>query len=365
MIFSETNRIKDTLMKRFFISLAFIAVGVSCLMAQPKARRQERQVAKSNSNNMTLRQQIDFPTAEPMSGDVVWRRDVYRELDLNDEANAALYYPVEPNGQQVNLFTLLFKLIMAGPNHGGIAAYSYDVNSGSEKFDESLRLSPKKFLDDYHIFYEKTDRGVHIDDSDIPSAEVKAYYVKESSYYDQNTSSFHRQVTALCPVMFRDDDFGDGATKYPLFWVRYSDLAPFLAKQMVMTSNVNNAAMMSIADYFATNGYKGKIYKTNNMLGKTLAQEAGGDSVKLVKAQQRIDSEIASFESQLWGDQAKKDSLDSIAKLDPKHVKGVKKGSRIRRVAAKSPRVKQSRARVPESSSGSGTARVTVRRQRH
>lgn len=135
--------------------MAFIAVGVSCLMAQPKARRQEQQVAKSNSNNMTLRQQIDFPTAEPMSGDVVWRRDVYRELDLNDEANAALYYPVEPNGQQVNLFTLLFKLIMAGPNHGGIAAYSYDVNSGSEKFDESLRLSPKKFLDDYHIFMRR------------------------------------------------------------------------------------------------------------------------------------------------------------------------------------------------------------------
>lgn len=352
-------------MKRLFIFLAFITIGASCLVAQPKARRQEQQATKSNSNNMTLRQQIDFPTDEPMSGDVVWRRDVYRELDLNDEANAALYYPVEPDGQHVNLFTLLFKLIMAGPNHGGIAAYSYDVNSGSEKFDESLRLSPKKFLDDYHIFYEKTDRGVHIDDSDIPSAEVKAYYIKESSYYDQNTSSFHRQVTALCPVMFRDDDFGDGATKYPLFWVRYSDLAPFLAKQMVMTSNVNNAAMMSIADYFATNSYKGKIYKTNNMLGKTLAQEVGGDSVKLAKEQERIDSEIASFESHLWGDQAKKDSLDSIAKLDPKLAKGVRKSSRIRRVSAKSPRVKQGRTRSPQSSPASGAARVTVRRQRH
>lgn len=55
-----------------------------------------------------------------MSGDVVWRRDVYRELDLNDEANAALYYPVEPNGQQVNLFTLLFKLIMQGLTTGAL-----------------------------------------------------------------------------------------------------------------------------------------------------------------------------------------------------------------------------------------------------
>ncbi len=352
-------------MKRLFIFFVFITMGASCLVAQPKARRQEQQATKSNSNNMTLRQQIDFPTDEPMSGDVVWRRDVYRELDLNDEANAALYYPVEPNGQQVNLFTLLFKLIMSGPNHGGVAAYSYDVNSGNEKFDESLRLSAKKFLDDYHIFYEKTDRGVHIDDSDIPSAEVKAYYVKESSYYDQNTSSFHRQVTALCPVMFRDDDFGDGATKYPLFWVKYSDLAPYLAKQMVMTSNVNNAAMMSIADYFATNSYKGKIYKANNMLGKTLAQEVGNDSVKLANAQQRIDSEIASFENHLWGDQAKKDSLDSIAKLDTKQAKAVKNSSRIRRASAKSPRVKQSRSRTSQSSSASGAARVTVRRQRH
>ena len=352
-------------MKRLFIIIAICCFGVAGTSAQPKARRvQQQQERKSNSNNMTLRQQIDFPTDEPMSGDVIWRRDVYRELDLTEDANAALYYPVEPDGTHVNLFTLLFKLIMAGPNHGGIAAYSYDVNSGSEKFDESLRLSPKKFLDDYHIFYEKTDKGVHIDDSDIPSAEVKAYFIKESSYYDQNTATFHRQVTALCPVMFREDDFGDGATKYPLFWVRYSDLAPFLAKQMVMTSNINNAAMMSLADYFGTNLYKGKIYKTNNMLGKTLAQEVGSDSVKLSKAQQRIDKEIAAFESKIWGDQAKKDSLDSIAKLDPKALKSSKKTPRVRRSSARTERVKSKRGQTPQTVS-SGAARVTVRRQRH
>lgn len=80
--------------------------------------------------------------------------------------------------------------------------------------------------------------------------------------------------------MFREDDFGDGVTKYPLFWIRYDDLAPFLSKQTIMTSNLNNAATMSIDDYFTLNAYKGKIYKTTNMLGKTLAQVAGSDSVK-------------------------------------------------------------------------------------
>lgn len=295
-----------------------------------------------------------------MDEDVVWRRDVYREIDLNDDANAGLYYPTEPIGTQMNLFTYIFKLMMAGPRHGGIAAYSYDVNTGNERFDESMRVQPLKFLDDYHIYYERTDRGVHIDDSDIPSAEVKGYFIKESAYYDQVSATFHTKVQALCPVMYREDDFGDGTTKYPLFWVKYDDLAPFLSKQTIMTSNLNNAATMSIDDYFTMNCYKGKIYKTTNMLGKTLAQVAGGDTAKLSTEQRRIEKEIADFEKNVWGDQARKDSLDSIAKLDKRSLKSSKKNRR-----SGSSETKVKRTRRSGSTSSPGTARVTVRRQRH
>ncbi len=343
--------------------LFIIMIGNCCLFAeaQPQARRQQQSATteKSNANNMTTRAQISFPTEAKMSEDVVWRRDVYRELDLNDDANAGLYYPTEPVGTQMNLFTYIFKLIMAGPRHGGIAAYSYDVNSGNERFDESLRIQPLKFLDDYHIYYERSDRGVHIDDSDIPSAEVKGYFIKESAYYDQVSATFHTKVQAICPVMVREDDFGDGATKYPLFWVKYDDLAPFLSKQTIMTSNLNNAATMSLDDYFTTNAYRGKIYKTTNMLGKTLAQVAGGDTAKLSREQQRIEQEIAGFEKNVWGDAARKDSLDSIAKLDKKQLKAVK--SKTRRSETN---VKRTR-RSSSSSSSSSAARVTVRRQRH
>ena len=336
-------------------------------VAQPKARRQQQEAAarQSNRNNMTLRSQLSFPTEDRMNEDVVWRRDVYRELNLNDNANAALYYPVEPLGSQMSLFTYLFKLVMLGPKHGGVAAYSYDVNTGNERFIESLRVNPLKFLDDYHIFYERTDRGVHIDDSDIPSAEVKGYFVKESTYYDQNTATFHTRVQALCPVMYREDDFGDGVTKYPLFWVKYDDLAPFLAKQTIMTSNLNNAATMSIDDYFTMNAYKGKIYKTANMLGKTLSQVVGSDSVKLSREQRRIENEIEQFEKSMWGDPARKDSLDSIAKLDLKKLKADRKIRRNRRAGDTETTVRNRRARSSSPSSSSGTARVTVRRQRH
>jgi gliding motility associated protien GldN len=208
---------------------------------------------------------------------------------------------------------------------------------------------------------------VHLDDSDIPSKEVTAYYLKESAYYDQATSTFHTKVLALCPIMVREDDFGDGAAKYPLFWVKYDDLAPFLAKQTIMTSNLNNAATMSVDDFFAMNKYRGKIYKTTNMLGQTLAQYCNNDSAAMSKEQKRIEAELKEFEKQLWGDQQKKDSLDSIANAqkDVKEKKAKKSTRRSGSGTSTEKSVKKSSRSRGSSTPSSGSARVTVRRERH
>ena len=346
-------------MKKKLLFISLLLCVVQFAIAQPPARRAQQQRAQqSNANTISLRAQLSYPTEAKMTEDVVWRRDIYRELDLTQDANAGLYYPVEPMGTQMNLFCYIFKLMMTG----NIRAYEYRLD-GNETFEDSARVKPLAFLDNYHVYYERTDRGIRIDDSDIPSREVTAYYIKESAYYDQATATFHTKVLALCPIMKRVDDFGDGATSYPLFWVKYEDLAPFLSKQTIMTSNLNNAAVMSVDDYFTKNLYKGKIYKTNNMLGRTLSQEYPTDSA-MANAQKRIEAEIKLFEKNMWGDQARKDSLDSIAKLNPKDVKS-KRAKRNRRAAGNKTTVKSSRSRRTSSSSSNSPARVTVRRQRH
>lgn len=346
-------------MMRKILIVVFALIAVQGAFAQSAKRRAEQaaeQERKSNKNQLSTRAQIAFPTQAEMQEDVVWRRDVYREINLTQDANAGLYYPVEPQGSQMNLFTYLFKLMLRGQ----IKAYDYDVNTGDARFDESLRVKPLEFLKKYEIYYERTDRGIHIDDADIPSREVKAYFIKESSYYDQNTATFHTKVLALCPVMVRDDDFGDGGTKYPLFWVKYDDIAPFLARQTIMTSNLNNAATMSVDDYFTMNRYKGKIYKTNNMQGTTLPQD--NDTLR-TKAQNKIEQEILAFEKNMWGNQARKDSLDSIANLDKKELKKARKANR--RSGGSSSTVKRTRRSKSPSGSANSSARVTVRRQRH
>ena len=357
--------------KRWIVLLALFFIHCSLFFseaqAQPKKSRvqqtqqaqQQQKKQTTSSQGMTRRMQISYPVALDMPEDVVWRRDIYREINLNDEANSGLYYPVQPQGKQLNLFTYIFKLAQ----NGYVPIYEYSVaNDGNDDFSDASKVQLKTVLDNYHIFYEEDGGKLKIDNSDIPSQEVMKYFLKESAYYDQGTSTFHRKVIALCPIMMREDDFGEGATKYPLFWVKYSDLEPYLSRQTIMTSDVNNAAIMSLDDYFTLNKYQGKIYKTNNMLGKTLAQIAGGDTAKYTKEQQRIEAELEAFKNNIFGDKQKKDSLDSIANAHPDNVKAkAKKERKVKTKEEKSSR----RTKSSSSSSSSSAARVSVRRERH
>ena len=348
-------------MKRILMIMT-VALVTMTASAQPKARRNAAANNKTQAaQQMTQRARLMYPTALDMPQDVVWRRDIYRELDLNIDANAGLYYPVEPIDKQLNLFTYVFKLAL----NGYIPVYEYRLD-GNEVFTDSAKVAMKTILDNYHIFYEEKNGKIRVDNSDIPSAEVKMYYLKESAYYDQANATFRRKVISLCPVMMRDDDFGGEASKYPLFWVKYSDLEPFLNKQTVMTSNLNNAAVMTLDDYFTMNRYEGKIYKTTNMLGRTLAQYCQNDSA-LKKEQMKIEGELKAFEQNIFGDQAKKDSLDSIANLDPKAAREAQKAAKKanRRNGQNSAKVDKPRKPKNQSGGGSSAARVTVRRQRH
>jgi gliding motility associated protien GldN len=187
-------------MKKILVILFAVCIAQAAV-AQPPARRaqqQQQQQKQQTKTALTPRAQLTFPTEQSMSEDVVWRRDVYRELNLNDEANAALYYPVEPLGQQMNLFTYLFKLVMTG----NVPAYEYRLD-GNELFTDSTRVKPLALLDNYHIFYERTDRGVRIDDSDIPSREVTAYYSR--SHHISTSVQLHSIHVCLHYVQYSRD----------------------------------------------------------------------------------------------------------------------------------------------------------------
>ncbi|MDO5075325.1 MAG: gliding motility protein GldN [Bacteroidales bacterium] len=338
--------------------------------AQPPAR--QREAAKSEKNNSSRQQTAkhesirEFPVAKRMPEDVAWRRDVYRRIDLTKDANAPLYFPITPTKERENLFVRLFRLILRGQ----IKAYEYTADM-NEHFDEAHVVKAKKIMDDNRILYEAADGRMRVNDADLPSEDVKAYFLKESVYYDQHAATFRTKVTALCPVIVSgSNEFGESdQQQIPLFWVNYEEAAPHLAKLSLMGSNYNNAALITADDYFTTNRYQGDIYKTTNLQDRIIAQYAPTDSAR-TKESQRIEQEMRTFEKKLWGDGLKVNRPDStqMEQEDADDIRRRTATSAAQTTKVKSSKSKSSRAlkvKTPKASSSKSTApRLSVRRQR-
>ena len=356
------------------LSIFNFQFSIGSAFAQPAKRRTTTSNAVAQKGQ-TAEQKIDraslmFPTSAEMPEDVVWRRDIYRQLDLMTDKNAPLYYPVEPTDRQVNLFTYLFRLFLTKR----IPVYTYKLD-GNESFAEKDRVEDvKDILDRYYIYYEENNGKYTVADNDIPSAQVKRYYVKESSYFDQRTGTYKAKVTALCPVLLEDDGFGDegAVTPKPLFWIKYDDAAPFLSRLPIMTSNLNNITNMTADDFFTMNRYDGKIYKTANMQGKVLINEQ--DTAKLHKAQQKIEQQLVDFEEGIWKHREKVDTVSTdsvvvekkvkttktVAKANTEEKKTTARGTTRRSTTT----VSTNKERKPRESSNSSGPAASARRER-
>ena len=361
-------------------SLIAIAALVLCaqgVVAQPKARIQAQAAAeKKAETSLSERAKAQYTAQMPAPSDVVWKRDIYRTLDMTKEKNAALYYPVEPLGDRVNLFTLIIRLVADGK----VPAYEYR-SDGNELFTEANKYKVKDMLEKFYIYYEEKDGHLTINDSDIPSGEVLSYFIKESSFYDQRTATYTTRVTAICPVLHRSGDFGSDVTKYPMFWLNYDEISPYLGMTPLMTSSYNNVSNMSVDDYFVRSLYEGDIYKTANLQNKLLAQYCPTDTAMKAE-QQRIEKELVTFENKLWGieepdttttttpdkKEEKKMAVRRTTSRISKEESGVKaeKKPAEKANAEKSPSVRSSRQRgaSPSSSSAASGQTLSVRRQR-
>ena len=360
-------------MKRLFyiVILLCATFTVQQAIAQPTARRKKEN--KESGPALSVRAQTQYTGQTTMPQEVVWKREIYRTLDLKEAKNAALYYPVEPIGNRMNLFTLIFKLMAEGK----IPAYEYRLD-GTEVLTTDNQIRFKDLLDRFHIYYEekieRKDTTLMINNSDIPSSEVLSYFIKENTYFDQRSSTYNTKVMAICPVLHRAGDFSSEVTKYPMFWLDYKDLSPYLSQMPVMVSDLNNTSNITLEDYFTKRMFKGEIYKTTNMLNQTLAQYCPTDSA-LVKEQKKIESQLESFEKNLWEStrikpEEPKDSTlvatDNKSTKDKTTVKtnSKRKGRDRAATASKTKKEKVKKSSSKNSSGNSSGPRVSVRRQR-
>ena len=260
----------------------------------PKEKRKQEKAQPG----VTERMQDFYTVKEPHDADLQYMREIYRQIDLSKDQNTPLYFPEDIIDGQKNLFRTILELVVSGK----VPAYEY--LDGREVFTDKYQLKVNDMLDRFGIYYTTgkghSDRNPNyvIEEADVPTTQVLNYYIIEKWEFDKRTHRMRTRVEAICPVLNRTGDFG-GEAKYPMFWVKYDQLRPWLAQQYVFLTDDNNLPQYSLDDYFNLGMYDGEIYKTKNLRNQSMMQMYP-DPDDLARAQDSIDNRLKNYGKDLW-----------------------------------------------------------------
>ena len=247
---------------------------------------------------VTERMQGFYEAKEPHDADLAYMRQIYRQLDLTKDANTPLYFPEDVVDGQENLFRIILRNVV----DGRIPAYEY--LDGREVFSDQYKVNVGEMLDRFGIYAqaakgstEKNPRYV-IEEADVPTGQVLNYYIIEKWEFDRRSNQMKTRVEAICPVLNRSGDFG-GEARYPMFWVKFDALRPYLSQQYVFLNDDNNLPQYSLDDYFNLGMYDGEIYKTRNLRNLSMAQMYP-DPDDMKHAQDSIDNRLRTYGKNLY-----------------------------------------------------------------
>lgn len=251
-----------------FSAVAQDSSSSSSIVRRRAGDRDRNRNASRQAPGVTDRMQQFYSKSSANDADLMWMRVIYRDLEMDNPKNAALYYPEDVVDGQENLFRIIMRLLA----DNAIPAYEY--LDGKEIFTDQYRLKVSDMLDRFHVLYspakgstEKNPRFV-IEESDVPANEIRSYYILERWEFDAKTNKTRRVVEAICPVLHRADEFGVDAVRYPMFWVKLDAIRPYLAQQYIFIDDDNNLPRYTYDDFFTMAMYDGDIYKTRNLTNR-------------------------------------------------------------------------------------------------
>lgn len=367
-----------------FAGIALVAQVQNAGGVRKRGEEDRRKKAEASGPVISDRMQSFFENKEPHDADLAYVRQIYRSLDLSKEKNTPLYFPEDVIDGQENLFRIIMRLVVEGK----IPAYEY--LDGREIFSDQYKIKVGDMLDRFEIYYTQTGGNgknprYEIAEADVPTNQVLNYYIIEKWEFDRRSNRMKTRVEAICPVLNKYGDFGE-TNRYPMFWVKFDALRPWLAQEYIFLSDDNNLPQYSLDDFFNMGMYDGEIYKTQNLRNLSMMQMYP-DEDDLKAARDSIDRRLRSFGKDLWVPDrdeylAQRAAAEAAAEAaaagdtipsatttvtedddEPKSAKSVRSSKR-KRAKAKSSKTKQPKQPKVKQSSGNSNAAKSVRRRK-
>ena len=105
---------------RYIFAVALLA-GLSLQAGAQVTRKTDRTKKDETAAGVTQRMRDFYEKPEVSDASKMWERIIYRQLDLTQPQNLALYYPDEPVDGQESLFRIILRVVC----NGQVPAYEY------------------------------------------------------------------------------------------------------------------------------------------------------------------------------------------------------------------------------------------------
>ena len=239
-----------------------------------------------------------IPYACLREADAMYKKRVWRVIDLREKINLNLYYPTSPIKSRMSLIDLL----LDGIANEGITAWNTEDDRFTQPMGRSQLEQNFGAVEQTRTYTDENgDEQTVTIKGEINSSEVKQYWLKEDWFFDRKHSTMDVRILGMSPIRFYvKDDEGEDAEprKSYAFWVYFPEVRRILATHEVFNNN-NDAERRTFDDIFFKRYFNSFIVKVSNVYDDRSIQEYSLGIQSLLEAE-ALKKRITDYEQDLW-----------------------------------------------------------------
>lgn len=256
----------------------------------------EQEIANDNDNPL--------PYGYVGARDVLWSKNTWEVVDLDERVNFPLYYPTDTvtmAADRRSLYDVVVRAIKAGEID---AIYSDSYFSEKISLDDiGAALSVTDTTDDG---FRELNEGLPISEYNIETKRISAYDINSYRirgywYVDKRQGELKYRLLGFAPVS-GDINFLDDKEQedIELFWVWFPGARDVLHKAKSF-NNKNSSMPISFDHLLNSRRFNGTIYKDDNVQGdRKVTEYINGDAMMQLYESNRIKERIRNLEHDLW-----------------------------------------------------------------
>ena len=228
--------------------------------------------------------------------DVIWKKRVWREIDVRQKQNMPFIYPGDENTGGGSFIEILIDAVKKGK----VMAYSPMDERFTTSFtkDQIMDVLVGKPDTIYIENIETGEREMKISRTEFDPNSITKFRIKEDVIFDRNLGRKVTRIIGLAPLLDKKSSSGEFIGNAPFFWLYYPDIRDVLAQYEVFNPE-NDVARMTWDDYFEGRFFSSYIYKISNPFDQRF-KDFGMGEMDVLNEGQRVSEELMNKEHDMW-----------------------------------------------------------------